>query len=75
MSNIVPINLDVPAHLANRVGVPSALSASLGGGLATGADYPRISIKASRFRIVENGNETVLQDPSLCCKTLLWKLL
>tara|TARA_R110000787_G_scaffold102880_3_gene209073 strand:+ start:1784 stop:2791 length:1008 start_codon:yes stop_codon:yes gene_type:complete len=65
MSNIVPINIDVPAHLANRVGVPSALAASLGGGLASGADFPRISIKASRFRIVDGGTETVLQDPTL----------
>lgn len=65
MSNIVPANIQVPAHLANRVGQPSVLSANLGGGLGSGADYPRISIKASRFRIVESGTETVLQDPML----------
>ena len=65
MSNIVPINIDVPAHLAGRVGQPSALAASLGGGLSTGSDFPRISIKASRFRIVEGGTETILQEPTL----------
>jgi hypothetical protein len=65
MSNIVPINIDVPAHLANRVGVPSTLAADLGGGLGGGADFPKIGIKASRFRIQDGGTETVLQDPSL----------
>jgi hypothetical protein len=65
MSNIVPINIDVPAHLAERVGVPSALAADLSGGLSTGTDFPRISIKASRFRIVADGAETVLEDPTL----------
>ena len=65
MSNIVPISSQVPAHLANRVGASSALASSLAGGLATGADYPRISIKGSRFRIVDSGTETVLNDPTL----------
>jgi len=65
MSNIVPINTEVPAHLAARVGQPSELAANLGGGLGSGADFPRISIKASRFRIVEGGAETMLQDQTL----------
>ena len=66
MSNIVPLTTAVPAHLAARVGVPSVLGDSLSGGLGGGgADFPRISIKASRFRIVADGTETVLQDPSL----------
>ena len=65
MSNIVPMSTAIPAHLANRVGKPSALAASIGGGLSTGADFPRISIKASRFRIVQGSAETVLQDPTL----------
>lgn len=65
MSNIVPSNIQIPAHLAKVVGQPSALSAALAGGLAGGADYPRISIKGSRFRIIEGGTETVLEDIKL----------
>ena len=65
MSNIVPTNIQIPAHLARLVGQPSALSAALAGGLAGGAEYPRISIKGSRFRIVEGGTETVLEDTKL----------
>lgn len=65
MSNIVPSNIQIPAHLAKVVGQPSALSAALAGGLAGGAEYPRISIKGSRFRIIEGGAETVLEDIKL----------
>lgn len=67
MSNLIPTNIQVPAHLAGRVGQPSALAQSLMGGIAgTGGDgYPRISIKGSRFRIVEDGNETVLDTTAL----------
>lgn len=65
MSNLVPMNITVPAHLANRVGKPSALAASITGGLASGESFPRISIKGSRFRIVEDGNETVLNTTEL----------
>jgi hypothetical protein len=65
MSNIVPSNIQIPAHLAKVVGQPSALSAALAGGLAGGAEYPRISIKGSRFRIVEGGAETVLEETKL----------
>lgn len=65
MSNIVPVNIQVPAHLAARVGVPSVLAQSLTGGLSSGQAYPRISIKASRFRIVEGDTETVLESTAL----------
>lgn len=65
MSNIVPSNIQIPAHLAKVVGQPSALSAALAGGLAGGADYPRISIKGSRFRIVDGGAEAVLEETKL----------
>lgn len=64
MPNIVPSNITIPAHLAARVG-KSALSQALAGGIGGGAAYPRISIKGSRFRIVEGGNETVLDDVTL----------
>jgi hypothetical protein len=68
MSNIVSLaNVQVPAHLAQRVGVPSILSQSLSGGISGGGGeaIPRISIKASRFRIVEGTSETVLDTTSL----------
>jgi len=67
MSNIVSLaNVQVPAHLAQRVGVPSVLSQSLSGGISGGGEaVPRISIKGSRFRIVEGTSETVLDTTSL----------
>ena len=65
MSNIIPANIQVPAHLAARVGAPSALAASLTGGLSSGEGFPRISIKGSRFRIVEGDAETVLDSTKL----------
>jgi hypothetical protein len=66
MSNIIPANFTVPAHLAKRVGTPSALAQSLSGGIGGSSEsYPRLSIKGSRFRIVEGGNETVLDSTTL----------
>jgi hypothetical protein len=65
MSNIIPMNVNVPAHLAGRVGVPSALGAALTGGLSSGESFPRISIKGARFRIVEGDTETVLDSTTL----------
>jgi hypothetical protein len=66
MSNdMIPSNIQVPAHVAARMGKPSALAASIGSGLGGGDAVPRISIKASRFRIVEDGVETVLDQTSL----------
>jgi hypothetical protein len=67
MSNaLIPANIQVPAHLAGRVGTPSVLAQSLTGGIGGGGEsFPRISIKASRFRIVEGDTETVLDSTSL----------
>jgi hypothetical protein len=67
MSNAITLaNVQVPAHLAQRVGVPSTLSQSLSSGISGGTEaVPRISIKGSRFRIVEGGTETVLDTTSL----------
>lgn len=66
MSNIVSLaNVQVPAHLAARVGAPSILAQSLAGGIGSGESVPRISIKGSRFRIAEGGTETVLDTTSL----------
>jgi hypothetical protein len=65
MSNIIPANIKVPAHLAARMGQPSALAQALSGGISGGSDFPRISIKASRFRVIEDGTETVLNQTHL----------
>ena len=65
MSNIVPTNIQVPAHLAGKVGQPSALSQSISAGISAGQSFPRISLKGSRFRIVEDGTETVLDTTAL----------
>lgn len=65
MSNLVPVNMQVPAHLAARIGQPSALATSMAGGLATGESVPRISIKGARFRIVEGDTETVLDSTTI----------
>lgn len=65
MSNIVPVNIKVPAHLAAKVGQPSALSQSIAAGISSGQSFPRISIKGARFRIVEDGTETVLDSTTL----------
>jgi len=67
MSNLIPASVQVPAHLMAHIKQPSALSASLMGGISSGdgEGYPRISIKGSRFRIVEGGDETVLDTTAL----------
>lgn len=66
MSNLVPANIQVPAHLAARIGTPSLLAQSMAGGLGTGGEsIPRISIKGARFRIVEGDTETVLDSTTI----------
>jgi len=65
-TSLIPANIQVPAHIAARMGQQSSLAASLAAGLAAGGDsYPRISIKGSRFRIVEGKTETVLDQVKL----------
>jgi hypothetical protein len=56
--------MQVPAHILAR-GQDSALAKSITGGITAGDFGPRISIKGSRFRIVENGEETVLNTVEL----------
>jgi hypothetical protein len=66
MSNaLIPTNIQIPAHLAARVGVPSALAQSMTGGLSSGNSFPRIGIKGARFRIHEGDTETVLEATTL----------
>ena len=65
MSNLIPTNIQVPAHLAKRVGQPSALAQSLSGGIGGGEAIPRISLKGARFRIKDGDAETVLPNTHL----------
>jgi len=67
MSNLVPSNIQIPAHLTARVGAPSALAQSMTGGISSGGgeSFPRISIKSSRFRIVEGDTETLIDQTYL----------
>jgi len=65
MSNIVSLDTKVPAHIANRMGQPSALAEKLSGGIANGEAWPRISIKGGRFRIKEGDTETVLNTTTI----------
>lgn len=67
MSNLVPSDVKLPAHLTSRIGKESSLTAALTGGLGgvSTESYPRISIKGARFRIVDDGNETVLDTTAL----------
>lgn len=65
MSNLIPTNIQVPAHIAKRMGQPSALATAIMGGLGGGESFPRISIKGSRFRIKDGDAETVLETTAL----------
>lgn len=66
MSNLIPTNIQVPAHLAKRVGQPSALAQSMAGGIGGGGEaVPRISLKGARFRIKDGDAETVLPNTHL----------
>lgn len=64
MGSLIPSNIQVPAHLAARVGKQSALASALSVG-STQTGTPRISIKGGRFRIVSDGIETVLESTKI----------
>lgn len=68
MTQLTIPKMALPAHLMNRVG-RTALTESIVGGLTTGSTFPKISIKASRFRIVKDGTETPL--PTLTLPTVV----
>ena len=66
MSNLIPTNLKVPAHIAARMNQPSELAKAIMGGIGGGGEsFPRISIKGSRFRIKDGDAETVLETTAL----------
>lgn len=55
--------MNIPAHILARQG--GALSKDITGGITVGEFGPRISIKGSRFRIVQGEDETVLRETEL----------
>lgn len=65
MSNITISNAKLPAHLANRLNKGSSIAEAMAGGIASGEAIPKISIKSSRFRIIDGGNEVVLKELEL----------
>ena len=65
MSNIVPFDTPLPAHVTARSGQPSVLGDAISGGISGGPSFPRISIKGGRFRVAANGTEEVLPDLEL----------
>jgi len=54
----------VPAHIQARMG-QSRLADSVGGGIGATIDYPRISVRGGRFRIIEDGQEFTLNTLEL----------
>lgn len=61
-TELIPLNVEVPAHIMTRERRGRALDALLP---TSSVPFPRISIKASRFRLVEGKSETVLSTPHL----------
>jgi hypothetical protein len=61
MGDLIPANISMPAHLQRRNAAASITSVAAGG-LTSGSSYPRISIRASRFHLVEDGTTTTLPD-------------
>lgn len=63
MNALVPTNVQLPAHLSDRLGGPSALAGAMTSGIASGGTgFKRISIRGGRFRIREGAEEQVLPD-------------
>lgn len=60
MKEMSVVNAKIPTHLQARIGQQSSLTAALATG--GGESVPRISIRGSRFRLVEDGTETVLDS-------------
>ena len=61
MGDLIPTNISLPAHLQRRK-APVSITAIAAGGLTSGSSFPKISIRASRFHLVEDGTTTTLPD-------------
>lgn len=64
MSALVPTNMQLPAHLASRIGQPSAVASDMTAGMG-GANFKRVSIRGGRFRIRDGSVEQVLPGDTL----------
>lgn len=64
MTALVPTNVQLPAHLASRLGAQSNIAGSMTAGIG-GASFKKISLRGSRFRIKEGATETVLPSTTL----------
>ena len=64
MNDLIP---EIPSHLSQYVGKESSLSKSIATSTNTGGgeSLPRISIKGSRFRLIVDGEETLIPDPMI----------
>lgn len=62
---VVPANFQLPAHLqtAEAAAAIAAYNAAAAGGIKLGG-FPRISIKGSKFHIVEGGETTTIMAPA-----------
>lgn len=66
MNEIVALNKQsIPAHLRKSSEKRDRLKAALTEGASGGVSYPRISIRAARFRLVRGSEETVLDSSVL----------
>lgn len=63
MNDLVTTNIQVPAHLAERVG--AATVSDLASGINVGGGFKRISIRGGRFRVREGSEEKVLPGDEL----------
>lgn len=64
MGSLIPANIAIPAHLQRRA-AGTSVTETAAGGLSTGAAFPKISIRASRFHLVVDGVTTTLPDLTL----------
>ena len=62
---VVPANLQLPAHLLtpDAIAAIAAANAAAAGGIKLGG-FPRISIKGSKFHIVKGGETTTIMEPA-----------
>lgn len=62
MSNAVAVvdGNNIPAHIAARINERQGAKSAALDAIVTGTSYPRVSIRASRYRLIDDGEETVV---------------
>ena len=61
-SELTPIDVTIPKHLANRINKPSAVTAAVSEGLPEGLSFPRLTTSGTRWKVIKAGAEKVLTD-------------